>query len=495
MENTLQPTQLSRRSWLRLAGSMAAVGLLAACGGTNAATTSPAASAATSASSQAATSSSAAVAATSSAQPQPANPTPKAGAVQVIMHSWLEDPNDTFWGPEIQKFEQANPNIQIIRQWFPRGDMHTKELTLSATGQIGDLVRINVAPLCPELQAKNVLQPLDTFINQDATWKTSDHSQFWPANVAMYTIQGKQWGYPMVGHPGCLQYYLNTDMLTKLGVKIPDASSGFKWTIDDAVQMFKTATQTGSDGRVSVYGIQSCLGGEGAVGVLRAFGGNYYSADGKKMLINSKESIAGLTWLSDLFNKYKVEEPLQANPDPTQLFPNQTLAVFVSTSFQATNMTNLVGSKFKFTVVPPPIGPSGKFATQVSSDGIGMSKSSKHPNEAWQALKFILSQQFGLGRFLAGLGSPGSRNDIWTAPEFKQKVPVLANNIYPTLISPPDGNSPLVPWYYPANARFNEADTAMTNILQDIWLGKKSPSEAANTAQQQVQAILDQPVP
>src|SRR6185437_5757456 len=165
-----------------------------------------------------------------------------------------------------------------------------------------------------------------------------------------YTIQDKQWGFPMVGHPGAVQHYVNTDMAGKLGVKLPDASTGFKWTTDDAIQTFQTLTQKGSDGRVSVYGLLSSLGGEGTVGVLRAFGGNYYSADGKKTLINTKESIAGLTWLSDMFNKYKVEEPLQANPDPTQLFPNQTLAAFVSTSLQATNMKRVVGTKFNFTV-------------------------------------------------------------------------------------------------------------------------------------------------
>jgi ABC-type glycerol-3-phosphate transport system substrate-binding protein len=124
-----------------------------------------------------------------------------------------------------------------------------------------------------------------------------------------------------------------------------------------------------------------------------------------------------------------------------------------------------------------------------------MSKQAKHPSEAWTFLKFVLGQQFGLGRFLAGLGSPGSRNDVWTAPEFKQAAPLLNSNIYATLITPPSGDSPLQPWYYPANASYNQADTAMTNILQDIWLGKKSPTDAANAAAQQVQAIMDQPVP
>jgi len=78
----------------------------------------------------------------------------KAGQITIVTHDWLQDPNDTFYGPFWKKFEDAHPTIHVERQWFPRNDMHTKELTLAATGQIGDTVRINVAVLTPELQAK-----------------------------------------------------------------------------------------------------------------------------------------------------------------------------------------------------------------------------------------------------------------------------------------------------------------------------------------------------
>ncbi len=477
------------------------MGLLAACGSAAAPaapTAAPAAAAApTSAPKAAAPTTAPAAAAPTTAPAAAAQPTTaaKPGQIEIVTHDWLQDPNDEFYGPFFKNFEAQHPTIKINRQWFPRNDMHTKELALAATGQIGDTCRINVAVLTPELQAKGVLRSLDEFINKDTAWKDTDQKQFWPGNIANYTIDGKQWGYPVVGHPGCIQHYMNLDIVRTLGTKIPEEASCFKWTIDDAVALYKAATKTGSDGRISQYGIISCLGGEGIVGVLRMFGGNYYDDDGKKALINTPESIAGLTWLADLFQKYKVEVPAeQKDADPSQLFPAKSVSIVVSTSFAASNFQKLVADKFKWTVLPPPIGPSGKFETQVSSDGFGMTKNSKHPDEAWEVVKAYGSKDHGLNRFLHGLGSPGSRYDIWTAPEFKQKVPDLSNHIYATMIDPAKA-PPLRPWSHPANARYFETDTAYTNILQDVWLGKKKPADAAAEAQKAVQAIMDQPLP
>ncbi len=498
---------LTRRSLLRAAGGFAAVGLLAACGGAteSAAPTTGAAAAkpTTAAAAGAATTAPAAAAPTTAAAGAVAKPTTpaaapaapaKAGQVEIITHDWLQDPKDEFYGPFWKSFEDKHPNIKVTRQWFPRDDMHTKELALAATGQIGDTARINVAVLTPELQAKGVLQSLDQFINKDTAWKDNDQKQFFPGNIANYTIEGKQWGFPVVGHRGCVQYYMNTDMLSKTGAKMPAAENGYKWTIDDAVALFKAGTKTGADGRVSVYGLQSCLGGEGTVGVLRSFGGNYYNEEGTKVLVNTPESIAGLQWLADLFQKHKVEVPLESKPDPAQLFPGQNIAAFVSTSGQSGNMKRLVADKFKWTIVPPPIGPTGKFETQVSSDGVGLTKASKHPEEAWEVIKAYAGKDHGLNRNLAGLGSPGSRYDVWTAPEFKEKSPELATIIYPTLIDP-DKAPPLKPWNHPANARYFESDNAINNILTDVFLGKKSAADGANEAFKAAQPILDKPLP
>ncbi|HLH72020.1 MAG TPA: extracellular solute-binding protein [Chloroflexota bacterium] len=436
--------------------------------------------------------------ATATAAPQATTaPATNGQPVTVVLHWWLEDPQNTFWGPTIANFEKAHPDIKIEKQWFPRNDMHTKELALAATGQIGDVVRINVAPLVSELQLKGVVQALDNYIKSDKSWSENDQPQFWPANIATYTIKGQQWGFPIVGHPGAIEYFYNIDVLTKNGAPLPPADMDkltfdyTKWKQSDFLASLAKAQVVGSDGRVSTYGILPSLGGEGTVAVLRSFGGNYYSDDGTKCLINSNESVQGLQFLSDYWNKYKDAVPYDPNVDWTKFFPTGRTTFCVLTAVAGT-VTNLVKDKFKWGLAPPPLGPIGKPATQVSSDGIGMSKITKHPEQAWEVMKMCLSKEFGIGRHLAGLGSPGSRYDVWTDPMFKKAEPLLATIIYDNLINPKTA-PPLMPWSHPANGRFFESDNAMTNILGDIWLGKKTPKQAADEAQSTVQAILDKP--
>lgn len=411
--------------------------------------------------------------------------------VELRIHDWEQDPKNEFYGPLFAKFEQEHPNIKIKKEWFPRDDMHTKELALAATGQIGDTVRINVAVVTKELVNKGVLTSLTPFIQKDTKWGQNDQKQFWPGNLQNYMYKGEQWGYPVVGHPGCLQYYTNLTMVDKTGKKAP-ADDG-KWTFDDAVEIFK-ATTVSSGGRTTVYGVLPCLGGEGIVGVLRAFGGDYYNEEGTKSMINTPESIKGIEYMADLYQKHKVAIPIEAKPQADQVFSGQSVAIVILTSYAAGGLyPKLVGDKFKWNVLPPPIGPSGKHESQVSSDGYGMSKASKHKDEAWEVVKLYASKDFGYNRFKAGLGSPGSRNDIWGSDNFAKDFPKL-HLIWQTMIDPAK-NPPLRPWNHPANGRYNETDTAYTNILQDVWLGKKKPAEAAAEAQKAVQEIMDkQPV-
>jgi ABC-type glycerol-3-phosphate transport system substrate-binding protein len=460
-----------------------------------AATTAPAA-AATTAPAAATKPAAAAAAPTTAAAAAPAAAAAGSKApVELRIHDWAQDPNDTFYGPLFKKFEAEHPNIKIKREWFPRDDLHTKELSLAATGQIGDTVRYNVAVNGPELRFKGVVQSLTPFIQKDTKWAQADHKQFFPGNIANYTAEGQQWGYPVVGHPGCLQYYVNQTMADKLGIKLPDASTGYHWTFEQATEIFNKATQKGSDGRVSVYGYSPCIGNEGVVGVLRAFGGDVYSQDGKQVLIGKDESIAGLQWMADQWNKAKNALPLDAGakqPNVLDFFPTEKIFAFVSTSSQPGNLKRLVGDKWKWIILPPPtVKPTDKFPTQISSDGYGMSKATKNPDEAWEVVKLYASKEHGLERNLAGLGSPGSRYDVWTDDKFKANAPQLGV-IYDTMLNP-DKAPPALPWHQPANGRYFEADSAMNNVLGEVWLGNKSAKDAATELQKTMQAILDKP--
>jgi ABC-type glycerol-3-phosphate transport system substrate-binding protein len=167
-------------------------------------------------------------------------------------------------------------------------------------------------------------------------------------------------------------------------------------------------------------------------------------------------------------------------------------AIYVSTAGGVGLQTRQVGDKFKWTVLPPPIGPIGRHATQVSADGYALAKQTRYPDEAWEVVKLYASKEHGLKRFVFGFGSPGSRYDIWTDPEFKRTFPALGGLIYEKLIDPAKA-PPLGVWHFPANGRYIEAITAINGLLEEVWLGNRKPAEAAAAAQSAGQAVVDKP--
>ena len=110
-------------------------------------------------------------------------------------------------------------------------------------------------------------------------------------------------------------------------------------------------------------------------------------------------------------------------------------------------------------------------------------------------LDLVLSQLFtgqrhGIERFTNGLGSPGSRNDVWDSDEFRKAAPKLAN-IAKVMVLPPAPD--MLPWYYPANGRFAEVDTVLINEWVKVTLGQISVDTFAEDTGKQIQAIMDKP--
>ncbi len=376
--------------------------------------------------------------------------------------------------------------------------VHAKQLALAATGQIGDTVRINVAPTVAELQLKKVVHDLNSLWETDKEWQDKDQKQFWPGNIKTYTREGKVWGLPVVGHPGNVDYYINKDMVTKAGLKMPPDDGN--WSFDDLLTLAKGLTQS-AGGRTTVYGIKpgfaSVSANEYIVGFLRAFGGDLFDADGKKCLLNTPESIKGLKAIAELYSSGSAY-PWSADLDTigADLFISGKAAMSTGTSSAAAKggwpaLIAKSPNPFEMVVVPNPIGPTGKHATQVSSDGKGVSAATKHPAEAWTVLsRLFTGQRHGIERFANGLGSPGSRNDVWDSDEFRATAPLL-QNIAKVLVLPPAPE--MAPWYYPANGRYVEHEPILLNEFVKVTLGQTTVEQYAQNVGKQIQDIMDKP--
>jgi ABC-type glycerol-3-phosphate transport system substrate-binding protein len=262
--------------------------------------------------------------------------------------------------------------------------------------------------------------------------------------------------------------------------------------------MAKGLTES-AGGRTTVHGVIMPFGNtsinEGMVGFLRAFKGDLFDADGKKCLLNTPESIQGLKVVADLY-KAGVCYPWAADIQAQRpgLFQGQKVAIMTQTSAAAASWPDQIAKlpdKFEMDVVPNPLGTTGQHATQVSSDGKGVSASTKNPQQAWMVLsRLFTGQRHGIERFGVGLGSPGSRNDVWDSDEFRQKAPKL-QNIAKTLVLPPAPE--MVAWHHPANGRFFETEPILLNEFVKVTLGQLDVEKFAEDTARQIQEIMDKP--
>jgi ABC-type glycerol-3-phosphate transport system substrate-binding protein len=280
-------------------------------------------------------------------------------------------------------------------------------------------------------------------------------------------------------------------MIQQAGLKMPPADGN--WKVEDFITLAKGLTKS-EGGRTTVYGVLPCIGNEGIVAWLRAYGGDLFDAEGKKCLLNTPEAKQAMRQLASLYTEHKAAQPWAANLNAQELFQGGKVGIAILTSFAAAAWPDQIAklpNKFEMEVFPNPLGPTGKHASQVSSDGKGVSATTKNPDKAWRVLsRLFTSQPHGLNRFLRGLGSPGSRFDVWDSPEFKQRAPKL-QNIAKVLVLPPAPE--MAPWHHPANGRYFEHEPILTNEFVKVTLGQITSDQYCEDVAKQIQAIMDKP--
>lgn len=121
----------------------------------------------------------------------------------------------------------------------------------------------------------------------------------WPLALPWTMRNGRVYAIP--ANVGVDSIWFHKDMFEAAGVPLPKNG----WRIDDFLKTAEAMTQRDAKGRVTRYGMVMDFTG-GYLLWLPSFGGKIWSDDRRKVVINSPESIACLTFVRDLIYKYKV---------------------------------------------------------------------------------------------------------------------------------------------------------------------------------------------
>ncbi len=380
----------SRRQTLRAAGGAAAAAIggsvLAACGKSTAAGNSPAA--------------------------QGVLPVPASGTIQLLFQANYQFiPWSTTTRTVFQEFvdQHFNQNPQYKGIWasiYPAGwGNEAGQLTDDIAGKGYADIFMFCCNDIPSAEQAQIVAPLNDLLRQDNI-STSNWS---PGHIAADSYNGQLYGLPSYDGEMCIFY--RQDILDQLGLPYPDPS----WDSSQAAQIWAACTGKNANGSkragLSTYWDQGEMNE-----FMRGWGGLEMNAAQDQAMMDSQQGIDCMSYWQNLYTQnvvYTGGQDTSILPTAKAVFAQYHSAHVVDVGAQ------LLGTKFKWDLLPNPTWPGGK-STFCTIDCYLLNAQTKHPNEAWELMKWI------------NLGAPtgdGGFDNAW--PKFQIQI----NLVTPALVS------------------------------------------------------------
>ncbi|MBB6345329.1 ABC transporter substrate-binding protein [Nonomuraea muscovyensis] len=299
------------------------------------------------------------------------------GKVTLTYAYWDEENQGAAMRKITEEFTKAHPDIEVKLQFTPNKEYWTKLQTAAAGGTAPDVFWMN-GPRIGLYASQGALLPLSDRIAKDKL----DLGKYPKSLVDLYTLDGKQYGIPKDFDTIGLWY--NKDLFDAAGVKYPDAS----WTWDDVRDAAKRLT----DPAKGVHGIGAMAWSQELYyNTIFQAGGHVISEDKKKSGYDDPATIEGLKFWKDLLDR-KLSPTVQqmTDNDPIEMFKSGKLAMWYDGSYDAAQYNKTEG--LNADVAPLPAGPKGK-ATVIHGLANVIYAKTEHPEQAWEFLKFLGSEQ------------------------------------------------------------------------------------------------------
>lgn len=406
-----------------------------------------------------------------------------------------------FWGylggdePSIQRmqrliraFEQANPDIKVEHTPLQLHEIKAKIVPAylgDAAPDVWFLDRSDVAPMA----AQGLLLPLDNFLQGD---REVNSSTFFPGTLDSVRFNGKVYAIPNMLELWVL--YRNLDMMAAAGLD-PAAPPR---TLDQLADQAKKLT-THRDGKVDRAGYVHLWTNFGPYGLLRQYGGAYFSQDGRKALLASDAARNAVTayrsFADRVYGGYAAMDGVWGNWGQGGPFINAQVAFWADWHWAEARWDELKrqgGDALRNLNygVSPLAAPAGRTPLNVAGGwAYVVSNKSRFPEAAWRFIRFSLSRD---GQAILSGDATGkeylviSGNRHYEVQRLSQKL-----DRFPRFnVALEEANQHLT--YREPHPLFAEADKAFGEAAQAVLRGEMSPDAALARAAQTVQARLDE---
>jgi multiple sugar transport system substrate-binding protein len=301
-------------------------------------------------------------------------------AVDITFMMWGAPEELEVWQAVVDDFEKANPAIHVQVDVSDWDSYWTKLNTLVAGGTPPDIFAMD-APYYLDWQSRGALLNLQPYIDKTPGFLES----FFPQTLTAYKVAEGYFGLPRDFQT--IVVFFNKEMFDEADIPYPDPD----WTYDDLRQVAKQLTvDKDGDGKIDQYGFYADLWDMELFWseAIWAFGGDIISADHTKTLIGEARAVEAWQFIDSMVKEGSIPSPATAGEYGQDLFQSKVAAMAPIGHWA---VPGYVQAGIPLGVAPMPVGPAGR-ATSVNSAGFVLSKDTKHPDEAWEFVKFALSE-------------------------------------------------------------------------------------------------------
>ena len=196
----------------------------------------------------------------------------------------------------------------------------------------------------------------------------------------------------MPKYHGALALYYNKDLFDEYRVDYPNAG----WTHDDYLRAMKLlAHDRDGDGKVDLWGSMLDVYWDRVQMHVNGWGGHFVDPnDPTHSQMGEPQALAALEWLRARMWDDRVMATLPAvqRMQTYDAFAAGRLAMVEDGSWSL--KTILSNAAFRVGVAPFPAGPARR-VTLATTDGFGIYAGTKHPDAAWELVKFLISKEYG----------------------------------------------------------------------------------------------------
>ena len=277
----------------------------------------------------------------------------------------------------VEEYMQLHPEIEIKIQIVPFDEyMHTL-ITKHVAGEYADIYGL-YSLWGVQLARSGILASPPDYIVQDVK------ANYLKLAVDGATIDGKIWGIPMEVDDYCLVY--NKQLLHEAGYAEPPK------TWDELVKMAVNLTKRNKEGKITQYGFAFLAGWDSAVvhpylSLLYSLGGQPFSNDFRKCLLDSPKGIAALKAELELFQRGATD-----TAGSVWDFPHGTVAMMIMAPWYEKSLELALGDQYEKVVGVAPIPPLKNPANCAYTWFWGVDALSKHKDEAWKFLYWLTAE-------------------------------------------------------------------------------------------------------